>query len=420
MKDVRRPVDKACTSAQEDASEVIGLEKFLNMLDTPELAIFVLKNECEKFESRCIRKERIIPPNSRRKLKKMFAAACANSAEEPAKRNDYGCFVKEASTNRARNSPTLATFFELAHRIFTLLYKMKNLWKENSNKCGAPLQTSEEPRSTLRSEEILSKTDGDRRTVEPDAIAEGKNRMYSMLSINDTGLLFPKGRERFMIEELLQKTLLREATTGSQYVDFAIWKNRSRWCSRLICSKSCDNRIGRSSSMERKTATPTDLKCFAQDAATDGTWSMYTMLDRRYVREDNSTEDPLNEEEWKLSLLRKAKAKRTEYPELTDRRTVEPDAIAEGKNRMYSMLSINDTGLLFPKGRERFMIEELLQKTLLREALTGSQYVDIPIWKNRSRWCSRLICSKSCDNGLDDRAECATFSVLTAWDVPSQ
>ncbi|KAL1283247.1 O-fucosyltransferase [Trichinella pseudospiralis] len=54
VKDVRRTVDKACTVAQEDASEVIGLEKFLNMLDMSELAISVLKNECEKFESRSI------------------------------------------------------------------------------------------------------------------------------------------------------------------------------------------------------------------------------------------------------------------------------------------------------------------------------------------------------------------------------
>ncbi|KRX77768.1 hypothetical protein T06_2966 [Trichinella sp. T6] len=33
---VRRPVDKACNSVQEDANEVIGLEKFLNMLHMPE------------------------------------------------------------------------------------------------------------------------------------------------------------------------------------------------------------------------------------------------------------------------------------------------------------------------------------------------------------------------------------------------
>ncbi|KRX58404.1 hypothetical protein T09_13318 [Trichinella sp. T9] len=42
---VRRPVDKACNSVQEDANEVIGLEKFLNMLHMPEQVIFVwLKN----------------------------------------------------------------------------------------------------------------------------------------------------------------------------------------------------------------------------------------------------------------------------------------------------------------------------------------------------------------------------------------
>ncbi|KRY87601.1 hypothetical protein T4D_10415 [Trichinella pseudospiralis] len=121
VKDVRRTVDKACTVAQEDASEVIGLEKFLNMLDMSELAISVLKNECEKFESRsmgqvgslkcvlsgdvvpCVIErpqgyvnipmttaqycERIIPTNSRRKLKKMCGTACTNNAEEPAKRN---------------------------------------------------------------------------------------------------------------------------------------------------------------------------------------------------------------------------------------------------------------------------------------------------------------------------------------------
>ncbi|KRZ01115.1 hypothetical protein T11_5567 [Trichinella zimbabwensis] len=321
MKDVRRPVDKACTSAQEDASEVIGLEKFLNMLDTPELAIFVLKNECEKFESRCIRKERIIPPNSRRKLKKMFAAACANSAEEPAKRNDYGCFVKEASTNRARNSPTLATFFELAHRIFTLLYKMKNLWKENSNKCGAPLQTSEEPRSTLRSEEILSKTDGVR--VQPSVSKRRESRIEE-----------PRrycGKQQLVEQHVLYYQYRACFIRLAQYVDIPIWKNRSRWCSRLICSKSCDNRIGRSSSMERKTATPTDLKCFAQDAATDDAsekttqqkvrsyCAIWLVLTVRVVPPYWSAQrrDPLNEEEWKLSLLRKAKAKRTEYPELT-------------------------------------------------------------------------------------------------------
>ncbi|KRX92459.1 hypothetical protein T4E_11254 [Trichinella pseudospiralis] len=121
VKDVRRTVDKACTVAQEDASEVIGLEKFLNMLDMSELAISVLKNECEKFESRsmgqvgslkcvlsgdvvpCVIErpqgyvnipmttaqycERIIPTNSRRKLKKMCGTACTNNAEEPAKRS---------------------------------------------------------------------------------------------------------------------------------------------------------------------------------------------------------------------------------------------------------------------------------------------------------------------------------------------
>ncbi|KRZ04716.1 hypothetical protein T11_5139 [Trichinella zimbabwensis] len=137
--------------------------------------------------------------------------------------------------------------------------------------------------------------------------------------------------------------------------------------------------------MERKTATPTDLKCFAQDAATDDAsekttqqkvrsyCAIWLVLTVRVVPPYWSAQrrDPLNEEEWKLSLLRKAKAKRTEYPELTDRRTVEPDVIAEGKNRMYSMLCINDKGLLFPKGRERFMIEELLEKTLLRKATTG-------------------------------------------------